>query len=76
MRRDEDIDTSKKSLLLCYIGYQFENIMSVDHFFITLIVHLIAEDIYHKINGFIMANKICVGEFVCIYQYNPITNNN
>jgi len=65
LQLDESTDITNKSVLLCYVRYEYENVISEDILFVTIVVHTTAEEIFCKINEFIIANEIewtkCVG---------------
>jgi len=65
LQLDESTDITNKSVLLCYVRYEYDNVISEDILFVTTVVHTTAEEIFCKINEFIIANEIewtkCVG---------------
>lgn len=62
---DESTDIINKSILLYYIRYEYDNAIFKDILFVTTVVHTKADEIFCKINEFIIANEIewtkCVG---------------
>jgi hypothetical protein len=58
LQLDESTDITNKSVLLCYVRYEYENVISEDILFVTTMVHTMAGKIFCKINEFIIANEI------------------
>jgi len=65
LQLDENTDITNKSILLCYVRYNFENTIFEDILFVTSVIHTTAEEIFTKINEFMILNEIewtkCVG---------------
>jgi len=61
LQLDESTDITNKTILLCYVRYNYENTI----LFVTSVIHPTAEEIFTKINEFIILNEIewtkCVG---------------
>jgi len=55
LQLDESTNITNKSVLLCYVRYEYKNIISEDVIvFVTTVVHTTAEEIFCKINEFKM----------------------
>ncbi|VVC46493.1 Ribonuclease H-like domain, partial [Cinara cedri] len=65
LQLDESTDITNKSILLCYVRYNYENTIFEDILFVTSLIRTTAEEIFTKINEFIILNEIewtkCVG---------------
>lgn len=57
LQLDESSDITNKSILLCYVRYNYENTIFEDILFETSVIHTTAEEIFTKINEFIKKNK-------------------
>ncbi|VVC26491.1 Domain of unknown function DUF4371 [Cinara cedri] len=65
LQLDESTDITNKSILLCYVRYNYENTIFEDILFVISVIHTTAEEIFTNINEFIILNEIewtkCVG---------------
>jgi len=58
LQLNKSTDITNKSLLLCYVRYEYEIVISEDILFVTTVVHTTPEEIFCKINEFIIENEI------------------